>query len=52
MDLLTVLKLYLFLGCVAYMITILSCIKRHLPKISIDRKKKKEISEDGRDNDK
>lgn len=49
MDLLTVLKLYLFLGCVAYMISILSCIKRHLPKISIDRKKKKEIKEDGRD---
>lgn len=52
MDLLTILKLYLFLGCVAYMISIASCIKRHLPKISIDRKKKKrEIKEDDKKED-
>ena len=51
MDLLTILKLYLFLGCVAYLITIVSCIKRHLPKISIDKKKKKEIKEDDKEKD-
>lgn len=50
MDLLTILKLYLFLGCVAYLITIVSCIKRHLPKISID-KKKREIKEDDKEKD-
>lgn len=51
MDLLTILKLYLFLGCVAYLITIVSCIKRHLPKISIDKKKKREIKEDDKKED-
>lgn len=51
MDLLTILKLYLFLGCVVYMISIASCIKRHLPKISIDKKKKKEIKEDDKKED-
>lgn len=51
MDLLTILKLYLFLGCVAYLITIVSCIKRHLPKISIDKKKKREIKEDDKEKD-
>lgn len=43
MDLLTILKLFLFLGCVSYLLTIAGIIKRHLPKISIDRKKKKGI---------
>mgnify|MGYP007129796900 FL=1 len=51
MDLLTILKLYLFLGCVAYLITIVSRIKRHLPKISIDKKKKREIKEDDKEKD-
>lgn len=43
MDLLTILKLFLFLGCVSYLLTIAGAVKRHLPKISIDRKKKKGI---------
>lgn len=51
MDLLALVKIFLFLGCVSYMIGILSFIKRHSPKIKIQNSVKKEIKEDGR-NDK
>ena len=37
MDLLTLLKMFLFLGCVCYTFTILSFIKRHFPRITWKR---------------
>lgn len=48
MDLLALVKIFLFLGCISYMIGILSFIKRHTPKIRIQNHTKKEIKEDGR----
>ena len=50
MDLLTLLKMFLFLGCICYTFTILSFIRRHLPRITWKKdSKKKEKKEDGRD---
>lgn len=41
MELLTELKIFLFLGCICYMLTILSFLRRHAPtKIMITRAKK------------
>ena len=54
MELLFVLKAFLFLGSVCYMITILRFIKRHTPKVSIRSRKKgvkKEIEKDGRESE-
>mgnify|MGYP000874842699 CR=1 FL=1 len=50
MDLLTIVKIYLFLGSVCYMLTVLSFIRRHTPKIMLKSSKKeiKEKEEDGR----
>ena len=49
MDLLTLLKMFLLLGCICYLFTILSFIKRHIPHITWKKdSKKKELKEDGR----
>lgn len=49
MDLLTLLKMFLFLGCICYTFTILSFIKRHFPRITWKKdSRKKENKEDGR----
>ena len=47
MELLLVLKMFLFLGSISYFIGILSFIKRHMPKIKI-QDTKKESKKDGR----
>lgn len=52
MELLFVLKAFLLLGSICYMITILRFIKRHTPKVFIRSRKKevkKEIEKDGRE---
>lgn len=46
MELLTELKIFLFLGCICYMLTILSFLRRHAPtKIIIARAKKPDQAE-------
>lgn len=49
MDLLTLVRLFLVLGNICYILAILAFIKRHLPKVQIREKKKDtEVKEDGR----
>ena len=49
MDLLTLVRLFLILGNICYILAILTFVKRHLPKIQIrDNKKETEVKEDGR----
>jgi hypothetical protein len=52
MNLLTLVRIFLILGSICYMLTILAFIKRHLPKIQIKAKEKKVGGkEDGRDSE-
>lgn len=49
MDLLTLVRLFLVLGNICYILAILTFIKRHLPKVQIREKKKDTgVKEDGR----
>lgn len=45
MELLTELKIFLFLGCICYMLTILSFLRRHAPTKMITRAKKPDQAE-------
>nr|DAL97651.1 MAG TPA: hypothetical protein [Inoviridae sp.] len=50
MNLLTLVRIFLILGSICYMLTILAFIKRHLPKVQI-KEKKAGGKEDGRDSE-
>lgn len=52
MDLLILLKCFLILGSICYLIFVYMFISRHMPKISFKKNKKEEENKEGLNNDK